>query len=65
MEVRRFRGSQFDARVVDTFIEMVDKGAFRVIEQSDATAQQIQRIIREAAKKAAEERERRERLNVA
>ena len=61
MEVRRFRGSQFDTRVVDCFVELVEEGAFELIEQSDATAQQIQRIVRDAAARAEEERNARSR----
>ncbi len=45
-EIRRFRGTQFDARVVDTFVQMVEEGSFEVITQADDSAQQIQAILR-------------------
>jgi putative nucleotidyltransferase with HDIG domain len=51
-EVERFRGSQFDARVVDTFVSLVRQGNFDLIEQSDDTALEIQRIVRDAAAKS-------------
>ena len=57
-EVRRFRGSQFDERVVDTFVQLVEEGSFKLILQNDENAQGIQRVIREAAAKAEEERRR-------
>ena len=56
-EVKRFRGSQFEARVVDTFEEMVLEGSFEIIAQTDGTAQSIQRIIRDAAARSAEMRQ--------
>ncbi len=48
-EVLRFRGTQFDTRVVDTFERMVGDGSFVIIEHADGSAQQIQRVLREAA----------------
>lgn len=48
-EVRRFRGTQFDENVVDTFEKMVAEGVFNIISQTDGAALTIQRIIREAA----------------
>jgi len=53
-ELKRFRGSQFDAEVVDTIEAMVESGDFKVIAQTDGTALEIQRIVREAAQKQQE-----------
>jgi HD-GYP domain-containing protein (c-di-GMP phosphodiesterase class II) len=53
-EVRRFRGTQFDVGVVDTFEKMVAEGAFTIISQTDGAALSIQRIIREAAAQSTE-----------
>lgn len=57
-EVRRFRGSQFDERVVDTFVSLVEEGSFELIQQNDDRAQAIQRIVRDAAAQADEKRRR-------
>lgn len=59
-EVRRFRGSQFDDRVVDVFVKLVEQGTFQLVQQNDETAREIQRIVREDAKKREEERRKRE-----
>jgi len=53
-EVKRFRGTQFEARVVDTFEEMVLEGKFELIDQADGAAQRIQQILRAAAAAEAE-----------
>lgn len=53
-EVMRFRGTQFDEAVVDTFAKMVEDGVFEIISQADSTAQTIQRILRQAAAEARE-----------
>lgn len=45
-EVRRFRGTQFESDVVDTFASMVEEGSFQIIAQTDGTAQRIQDILR-------------------
>lgn len=45
-EVQRFRGTQFEVRVVDAFTAMVADGSFEVIAQADGTAQRIQAILR-------------------
>jgi putative nucleotidyltransferase with HDIG domain len=48
-ELTRFRGTQFDIRVVDTLERMVNEGSFTIIPQTDGSALEIQRILREAA----------------
>jgi putative nucleotidyltransferase with HDIG domain len=45
-EVLRFRGTQFEIRVADTFAAMVADGSFQIIAQADGTAQRIQSILR-------------------
>jgi len=52
-EVQRFRGTQFEARVVDTFVEMVEEGTFQVIAQADGAARTIQAILRDSANRTA------------
>lgn len=48
-ELQRFRGTQFDTRVVDAFTEMVADGTFQIMAQADGSAAEIQRILRESA----------------
>jgi len=48
-EAKRFRGTQFDTRVVDAFEAMIQDGSFRLIDQADGSALRIQQILREAA----------------
>jgi putative nucleotidyltransferase with HDIG domain len=48
-ELKRFRGTQFDERVVDALERMVNDGRFELIPQTDGSAMEIQRILREAA----------------
>ena len=54
-ELRRFKGTQFDAEVVETIEAMVEAGDFEIIAQTDGAALEIQRIVREAARKHEEE----------
>ena len=56
-EVQRFRGTQFDARVVDAFAAMVNEGKFELIDQADGAAQRIQQILRAAAALEAEKQQ--------
>jgi HD-GYP domain-containing protein (c-di-GMP phosphodiesterase class II) len=51
-ELKRFRGSQFEASVVDTLGEMVADGSFQIIAQADGAALEIQRILRESMQDA-------------
>jgi putative nucleotidyltransferase with HDIG domain len=57
-EVLRFRGTQFEASVVDVFEAMVRDGEFEIIEQSDGAALKIQDILKKAAEESARKRAR-------
>lgn len=57
-EVLRFRGTQFEASVVDVFEQMVRNDEFEIIEQSDGAALKIQDILRKAAEESARKRAR-------
>jgi hypothetical protein len=48
-EVRRFRGTQFEERVVDALEELIAEDSFELIDQADGSALRIQQILREAA----------------
>ena len=53
-ELKRYRGTQFDADVVDVIEAMIEADDFEVIAQTDGAALEIQRIVREAAQKQEE-----------